>query len=203
MSARFDLAAAGLLMLGLAACAHPTSEQYGTGDVGRVIDTGEGTVVAAKVVDIKGGENSGVGAVAGGALGATGAATVFGGDSSGRLAAGIIGGILGAGAGYMAEQEVSGRQGIEYVIRTPDGRLVTLVQNRAPEEQPLASGTPVLIQYGRDYTRIVPLPAGGAGAPAAASEGGSGGAKRPSSGAVWDEPAGPRTDQTAAGAADS
>lgn len=202
MRARFDLAAVGLVMLGLAACAHPTSEQYGTGDVGRIIDTGEGTVVAAKVVDIKGGENSGVGAVAGGALGATGAATVFGGDNSGKLAAGIIGGILGAGAGYLAEQEASGREGIEYVIRTPDGRLVTLVQNRAPEEQPIASGTPVLIQYGRDYTRIVPLSAD-AGAPAAASEGEGGPVDGPSSGATWDEPAGPQSDQTAAGEADS
>lgn len=146
------------LVLGLAACASPTSQRYGADDVGRVIDTSQATIVASKVVDIKGGENSGTGALAGGALGATGAATVFGGDSSGQLAAGIIGGILGAGAGYLAEQEVDARQGIEYVVRTPDGRLVTLVQNRAPNEQPLPNGTEVLLQYGRNYTRIVELP---------------------------------------------
>lgn len=172
------VAVAAALMLAVAGCANPTSEQYGARDVGRVISTSEGTVVNARVVDIRGGENSGTGALAGGALGATGAATVFGGDSSGQLAAGIIGGILGAGLGYLAEEEVDARQGIEYVIRMPDGRLVTLVQNRAPNEEPLPSGTEVLIQQGADYTRIVKMPPGarGTSGDGASSDGASGGA---------------------------
>ncbi len=146
--------AAGLL---LAACSNPTSGRYNVQDVGRVIETSQGTVVTSRVVDVQGGENSGVGALAGGAAGATVGGVAIG-SGNGSVLAAVIGGLIGAGAGYLAEESGKSREGIEYVIRTDDGRIVTLVQNRDGEEEPIPSESPVLIQYGADYTRVVELP---------------------------------------------
>ena len=39
-----------------------------------------------------------------------------------------------------------------------DGRTITLVQNRDPEEQPLPGGTPVLVQIGSRYSRVLEHP---------------------------------------------
>ena len=64
-----------------------------------------------------------------------------------------------------------------------DGRTVTLVQNRAADEVPLADGTPVLVQVSGQYTRVIadPQPDGG-GAwvdPDAATAAGSGATAAP------------------------
>src|SRR5690606_19030403 len=99
----------------------------------------------------------------------------------------IVGGLVGAGIGYMSEKQLNDRDGIEYVLQMEDGRLVTLVQNREDGEQPLPDGTPVLVQLNGQYTRVMAhpsaldydtgrgwvdpdaAPAAGADAPAAAS----------------------------------
>jgi outer membrane lipoprotein SlyB len=152
------VAAAAALVLLTAGCSSPTSSRYDSGDVGQIIETSEGTVLSSRIVEVKGGENSGYGAVAGGAAGATtGYVTVGGGKGSGLVA--LLGGIIGAGVGHLAEDSARTREGIEYLVRLDDGRVVTLVQNRDGEEAPLQNGTPVLIQYGNDYTRVVEKPA--------------------------------------------
>lgn len=144
----------------LSACSHPSSETYSAGDVGRTIETTEAQVISSRIVQIAGDTNA-VGPLAGGALGATGTALLFD-----RNLAAVIGGVVGAGAGYLAQQEANDREGIEYVLRMDDGRTVTLVQNRAAEEQPLPDGTPVLVQISGQYTRVIADPraerAGGA-----------------------------------------
>ena len=152
---------AGLLILPLlaTACVSSTSSTYSGGDVGNVIETEPGTVVSARIVDIKGGENSGVGAVAGAAAGGTAGYAVGSGDSRGLTT--VLGGLAGAGAGYLAERSLRGREGIEYVIRMDDGRVITLVQNRAKEEEPLPAGAPILVQYGATYTRVIEQPSSG------------------------------------------
>jgi hypothetical protein len=58
----------------------------------------------------------------------------------------------------MAEKRVNDRDGIEYILQMDDGRLVTLVQNREVGEQPLADGTPVLVQLNGAYTRVMAHP---------------------------------------------
>ena len=92
--------------------------------------------------------------VAGGAEGAAGSALAF--EGSGLVA--VIGGVLGAGAGYLAQKQLNNREGIEYVLQMDDGRTVTLVQNRAAEEVPLPDGTPVLVQVSGQYTRVIADP---------------------------------------------
>jgi outer membrane lipoprotein SlyB len=148
-------AGAGLLVaaLVLAGCAHPSGTTYETGDVGRTIETAQGTVVSSRVVKVAGGANA-VGPVAGGALGAAGSALAFGG--SGLVA--VIGGVLGAGVGYLAQKQLNNREGIEYILQMDDGRAVTLVQNRAGDEAPLPDGTPVLVQVSGQYARVIADP---------------------------------------------
>jgi outer membrane lipoprotein SlyB len=145
----FSLLAA-LLLVG---CAHPSGSTYEAGDVGRTIETAQGSVVSSRVVRIAG-ESDAVGPVAGGALGAAGSALAF--QGSGLVA--VIGGVLGAGAGYLAQSRMNNRDGIEYVLHMDDGRTVTLVQNRAAEEAPLPDGTPVLVQVSGQYTRVIADP---------------------------------------------
>ena len=148
-------ALAGLLIaaLVLAGCAHPSDTTYETGDVGRTIETAQGSVISSRPVKIAG-ESNAVGPVAGGALGAAGSALAF--QGSGLVA--VIGGVLGAGIGYLAQKQLNNRDGIEYVLQMDDGRTVTLVQNREDGEVPLPDGTPVLVQVSGQYTRVIEDP---------------------------------------------
>lgn len=166
----------------LAGCSAPTSQRYDSTDVGRPIETTQGAVVSSRVVEISG-DTKNVGPIAGGAAGAAATGLAYGGRGSGWAA--ILGGLVGAGAGYLIESSARSREGIEYIVRMNDGRTVTLVQNRQKEEQPIADGTPVLVQISGRYTRVVPDPTadraagetaagGGGGAPAMGSGSGGG-----------------------------
>jgi outer membrane lipoprotein SlyB len=141
------------LALALAGCAASSKSTYNAADVGRMIETAEGKVVSSRIVKINE-EPKGGGTLAGAAVGATGAGLGIG-SGKGSVLAAVIGGLVGAGAGYLAEQQLRTREGIEYMVRTEDGRTRTLVQNREREEEPIPPGTPVLIQYAGSYTRII------------------------------------------------
>lgn len=143
------------LMVSVAACSHPSSTTYGDSEVGHTIETAQGSVVSSRVVDVAG-EPGFIGAGAGAAVGAAGGGLAVNGPAS--LLVAIVGGLVGAGIGYMAEQQISDRDGIEYILQMDDGRLVTLVQNRQDDEQPLPNGTPVLVQLNGQYTRVTPHP---------------------------------------------
>ncbi len=147
----------------LSACGSSGSDTYEADDVGKVLSTAEGTVISSREVEIEG-KTGPIGAVAGGAAG--GAAGY--GLSSGSGPITVLGALVGAGAGYLAESTFNDREGYEYVVQMDDGRVVTLVQNRDDDEQPIKDGEPVLVQYGDSYTRIIPLPQNlGAAAPGA------------------------------------
>ena len=149
----------------LAGCSHPSGTTYEAGDVGRTIETTQASVVSSRFVKVAGEPNPGIGPLAGGALGASGSALAF--HGSGLVA--VIGGVLGAGVGYLAQKQMNNREGIEYVLQMEDGRTVTLVQNRESEEQPLPDGTPVLVQVSGQYTRVMPIPGPNAWAAATGS----------------------------------
>jgi outer membrane lipoprotein SlyB len=145
-----------VLMLAVAACSHPSSTTYRETEVGQTIEMAPGSVVSSRIVQVSG-EPGYVGAGAGAAVGAVGGATAADGPIS--LLVGVVGGLVGAGAGYMAEKGLKDRDGIEYVLEMDDGRLVTLVQNREAEEQPLPNGSRVLVQLNGQYTRVIANPA--------------------------------------------
>lgn len=146
--------AASLLVVALllAACTSPSSTSYNSSDVGTPIETTEGTVVSSRVVDVSG-DNTPVGPIAGGVAGGSAASIAGGGN-----AVALLGALIGAGAGYLAEREARSGEGIEYIVEMADGRTVTLVQNRADEEEPLPDGTPVLVQVSSRYSRIIEHP---------------------------------------------
>lgn len=170
----------------LAGCSAPTSQRYDSGDVGRPIETTQGAVVSSRVVEISG-DTRNVGPIAGGAAGAAATGLAYGGRGSGWAA--ILGGLVGAGAGYLIESSARSREGIEYIVRMNDGRTVTLVQNRQKEEQPIVDGTPVLVQISGRYTRVIPDPAADrAAAGTAAGAGGSGAVAGAGSGGGWVDP---------------
>jgi outer membrane lipoprotein SlyB len=147
----------------LAGCTTSNSNTYSADDIGVPMDTNQATVVSSRVVEIKG-DPGPIGPLAGGAAGATIAGVSIGSGSGSTIAA-VLGGLLGAGAGYFAERQMSSGEGIEYVLETDDGRTITLVQNREPEEEPIPDGTPVLVQVGSRYSRVLPHPSADADAP--------------------------------------
>jgi outer membrane lipoprotein SlyB len=157
----------GMLVLITAAlfgCASPSATQYAPSDVGRSISTARGTVIAAKPVTITG-ESNAWGPGAGGALGAAGAYGIFG---SGWTS--VIGGVLGAGVGYAAQELANTRSGFEYIVRMEDGTTQTIVQNRdGSGDVPLPPGTPVLVQTSGNYNRVIPDPTASGVAPAGLS----------------------------------
>jgi outer membrane lipoprotein SlyB len=146
---RKRLIGVSLALVLLASCAHPASETYLASEVGQTVEIGTGTVLSSRPVRVQG-EGNLVGPAAGAALGA--ASTSLG---SGNDALLLIGGMIGAGLGYLGQLGIGNREGIEYLVELEDGRTVTLVQNRAAEEEPLSSGTPVLVQVGSSYTRLI------------------------------------------------
>lgn len=149
------LAAIGLV-LALAACTTSTSNTYSSRDIGVPIETSTATVLSSRVIDIKG-EPGSFGPAVGGIAGGTTAGVTIG-SGSGSTVAAVLGALIGAGAGYLAEQQLNSREGLEYVLQMDDGRTVTLVQNREGEEEPLPDGTPVLVQINSRYSRILPHP---------------------------------------------
>lgn len=163
----------GLLVSG---CTASSSDSYSRSDVGQIIETGYGTVVASRPVEVRDEGRGGLGTATGGVTGGIVGSTI--GQGSGKTLATAAGALIGAGLGYLIEQELRSNSGMEYMVELEDGRTVTIVQNVKPDEEPIPSGTPVRVQYGANYTRITAA----TGAPATA--GGTAG----SSGDEWVNP---------------
>ncbi len=169
-SAAGKLAAAALLVL--SACATSDSNTYSSRDVGQVIESSRGRVVASRPVDISSSEQSGIGSATGGVVGGIAGSTI--GQGKGQSLATAAGILIGVGIGYLVEQQLRSGQGTEYLVEMEDGRTVTIVQNETSGEAPIPDGQEVAIQYGPDYTRLTPIDSSTAGPPGArtASAGG-------------------------------
>lgn len=132
-----------LLPLLLAGCApNVRTDSYSVGSVGQVNRTVSGEIVSVRPVVIDG--TRGGGAAAGGAIGGVAGSTVGG---SGEAAAiGAIGGlVIGAIAGAAGERAASKTTGLEYVVQTENGTLMTVVQGPDPVFE---VGRAVLVLYG-------------------------------------------------------
>lgn len=171
-----------IAVLLVSGCASASSTTYDSADVGRTIETASGTVVASRSVDVKGG-TSVAGPVAGGAIGGATGGLVFG---SGW--AGLLGAVLGAGVGYVTEQQINSGEGTEYVVEMDDGRTVTIVQNKDDDTAPIADGTQVLVQYSGKYTRILKDPRTDRTASGSGTESGRGTESGSAGGGGWVDP---------------
>lgn len=153
---RRQIAAIFASLILVSGCINPSKNVYEAHDVGTMIDTTEATVLSSRIVSIKE-ETKGYGPLAGAAVGATGTGLASRGSrNAGWLIA--LGALAGAGIGLLTEQAGRSRDGIEYLVRTADGRTMTLVQNRGPSEVPIPAGKAVLVQHTGTYTRVVEKP---------------------------------------------
>ena len=135
----------------LIACTRNISpDSYAVGSVGQVNRAVRGVVISVRQVDISGSQ-TGVGGAAGAAGGAVAGSAIGGGTRENILGA-IGGAVVGGIAGSAIEEGSSRQKGMEYVVETQNGSLITVVQGVDP---PLSVGRKVIVLYGT-RARIIP-----------------------------------------------
>lgn len=145
------LIAASLIGATLVGCAPSISpNSYGPYSTGQVNRTMKGVIYSSRVVTVQG--TSTIGTLAGGAVGAIAGSAIGGGRGS--ILTAIGGGLLGAGVGNVMESKLTTRNAMEYVVKTPCGSYLTVVQGLCPSYQ---IGQHVLVIFG-DQARIIPDP---------------------------------------------
>jgi outer membrane lipoprotein SlyB len=141
MKIHFIIVCLATSMLG--SCTSNISPQtYSVGSVGQVNRTVPATIISAREVDIAG--TAGLGGTAGAATGAV-IGSAAGGNSRGNIVGAIGGAVVGGIAGAAIESSATRQQGIEYVIETENGTLMTLVQGLDPL---FLADQKVLVLYG-------------------------------------------------------
>lgn len=124
-------------------CANTTDTRtYSVGSVGQVNRSVAGTVISARPIRID--ANTGTGGSVGGLAGAVAGSSVGGGSRANAIGA-IGGAVAGAIVGSAIEASNSQREGMEYVISTQNGSLMTIAQGAEPI---FAEGDKVIILYG-------------------------------------------------------
>ena len=127
-------------------------DTYAVGSVGQVNRAIKGVIISARPVKISG-TNSGVGTGAGAGAGAIGGATL-GGDAAGMAVGAIAGAVVGGVAGALTEKELTKQTGMEYVVKTNNGALISLVQS---DDVAFEVNQSVIVVYGT-RSRIIDDP---------------------------------------------
>lgn len=147
----FCVLAAVLLV---SACSPKNSlNQYSEGDVGISAIVEFGTIVHVRKIKIRG-EQSGAGAVVGGASGAAIGSSI--GSGKGNAGAMLGGAALGLAAGMVAEEMIKDRDGYEYTVTKENGMTITVAQNVMENEPILNVGQRVMVQSSGSYQRVIP-----------------------------------------------
>lgn len=137
------IAAVALASTTIFGCAKDISPHtYSVGSVGQVNRTVAATIVSAREVDIAG--TAGTGATAGTMAGAV-AGSAIGGNARGNIVGAIGGAVVGGIAGAAAEAGATRQKGIEYVVETSNGNLMTIIQGTSPY---FSQGQKVFVLYG-------------------------------------------------------
>ena len=138
------------LLLCLAACAPNYSpDTYASRAVQQANKVEAGVVAGRRQIEIS--ADGTTGTVTGAAAGGVAGTRVGGGDITSAFA-GIGGGLLGGLIGTGVEKAVGSTIGYEYIVRKPNGDLISVVQR---DQTPLALGQKVLVIAGAQ-ARIVP-----------------------------------------------
>ena len=116
-----------LVGAGLAGCVPPSmsADSYSRSEARQVHKVQHGTVLVVRPVAIEG-TKSGLGSIAGGALGYVLGSTIGGG--SGKQVAKVAGGLAGAAGGAAAEEGLTRQQGLELTVELEDGEVIVVVQ---------------------------------------------------------------------------
>lgn len=120
----FMVGFATLLLVGCASEISPKT--YSVGSVGQVNRTVSATVISARQVDVAG--TTGVGGSAGTAVGAVIGSGAGGNSSRSNIVGAIGGAVIGGLAGAAVQANATKQKGIEYVVETENGNLMTMVQ---------------------------------------------------------------------------
>lgn len=147
------LAAVAASAATLAGCAHQSasSSVYTYSQAQREQIVRVGSVEAVRPIVIQRDRSTGVGMVAGGALGGIAGNTIGGG--SGRALATVGGALLGGLAGEAVEHGTGRRQGLEITVRLDNGETRVIAQEA---DVPIGVGQRVRVVSGGGPTRVVP-----------------------------------------------
>jgi outer membrane lipoprotein SlyB len=153
VSCAYQRGAAALLLIALAGCGPSYSPNtYNSNAVQQANKVDQGIVIGVRKVDIT--TQTGIGTVAGGAVGGIAGSQVGQGgvgNAIGALTGTVVGGIVGSTIDAKANETF----GYEYIVRKPNKDLMSVTQK---DEAPLEIGTHVLLIAGpqarivRDYT---------------------------------------------------
>ena len=138
------------LALMAGACTQNLSpHSYEANSVGEARKVERGVIESYRWVEIR--SESGVGTAVGVGVGAAAGSTI--GNSGAENIIGAIGGALFGGLiGNSIDKSAGKQSGFEYLIRTDSGSLISLVQ---ADRHPFAEGTPVMVVFSRDRSRVV------------------------------------------------
>lgn len=142
-----------VLVAMMAGCAAPGGDVVRRDDANRQAVIQSGVVVSVRNVTIDG-TQSGIGAIAGGVVGAVAGSSVGGNRES--IAIGTLGAVAGGLAGNAVERRIGQEAGVEIIVRLPDGQQRSIVQPAGTES--FLPGDPVnlITQSGR--TRVTRAP---------------------------------------------
>ena len=134
----------GAAIIAIIGCASNISPRtYSVGSVGQVNRTVSATVISVREIDVAG--TTGVGGGAGTAAGAVIGSGAGGSNTRGNIVGAIGGAVVGGLAGAAIEANATKQKGMEYVIETENGNLMTIVQGT---DTVFAEGQKVLVLYG-------------------------------------------------------
>jgi outer membrane lipoprotein SlyB len=134
----------------LGGCAENVSPNvYTAEDTGQLNQAIPATIVAMRPVTIS--TNTGTGGVVGAVAGGT-AGSLIGGSTEAHILGALGGAVIGGVAGHAIEGGIGKKQGMEYVLKLNNGKLVTVTQT---QDLHLSLHQKVMIIYGKQ-TRIVP-----------------------------------------------
>lgn len=143
-----------LSLLTLTACASDiNADSYQASAVGQTAPVDDGVIVDVRAVNIQG-SDSPFGAAAGGVAGGFAASTI--GRGKGSVLAAVGGALAGALLGDFTQKELTAQKAVQYFVRLPDGKTVSVIQG---SKNPLKKGQKVLVVYGRT-TKLIPVDAG-------------------------------------------
>lgn len=141
---------ASILVAFLAGCATNSPDVISPRDAQQLRAFSDAVVVSVRPVTIDGSQ-TGIGAVAGGAVGV--AATRGVSRGSENLAIGIISGIAGAALGNAIERASTQQAAEEIILRKPNGAEFSIIQSVGNEK--LKPGDPVYLVQSGSRTRVI------------------------------------------------
>jgi outer membrane lipoprotein SlyB len=143
----------------LAACSTTSPDVVKREDANRMATVLDGVVLSVRQVRVEGSQ-SGVGAVAGGAVGAIGGSSI-GSGRDGKVG-GILGAVAGAVVGNTVERVATREDAYEILVQLPGGERRAIVQAQGGEVLQAGDAVIIVTQGGR--VRVSRAP-GAAGAP--------------------------------------